>query len=211
MTIDFTTKQNRRLLGNELQITNETHTIGIVGVSTHLLVDLYPQVKLIEIPLLENPSSVVVYQGATLYTETTILPQINQYVVDYAHGYITFHTGADTLPCTISYKGRGSEVDAIDINDVQAAVNSGGGGGASTASNIGSGTGLYAQQIASDLQFKSLTTHVRADSDIALPAITNTSTAVVIPVEKYHTWVGTQAQYNALGVYDANTVYHVTP
>lgn len=110
MSFNFTTKVNAKTLVNPDIIVNEAHTAQ--------LGDTF--VKLIEVPA---PGSVSI-PG---YSETTSpVPALNQFMVDYATGYLTFNSSQFFAPTTlqVSYTGLGSIVDAVDINAVQDAINS---------------------------------------------------------------------------------------
>ena len=112
MTIAYRTKFNQRALGSEIAIVGEIHTVGIVGVSTAIA----NTVKLVEVPL----QGTVIIPG---YTETTGSPSTAlQFVVDYIGGYLTFHPFANGVGVSVSYSGRGSEVDAVDVNEIQIPV-----------------------------------------------------------------------------------------
>lgn len=114
--IPYTPKIDERPIGQELLITNETHTVGIIGVST---VDAN-MVKLIEVPLQSTPTSTVSIPG---YAETTNpVPGVGFFYVDYVNGYITFNSSANGLVVQVTYYGRGSEIDAVDINELQEPV-----------------------------------------------------------------------------------------
>lgn len=107
MTVSFTQKVNQRAAGAEATISNEAHTVSLVTPFT---------VKLLEVPLQDAPSTVIV-PG---YTETTsVIPLAGQFYVKYSTGYLTFHSSAAGALVYVSYEGRGSIVDAQDINDVQ--------------------------------------------------------------------------------------------
>ena len=116
MSINYSQKQNERSIGQELPISSEPHTVGIVGVST-----VEPNmVKLIEVPLQSSPSSTVIIPG---YSETTNpVPGNGQFYVDYINGYLTFNPSANGNHITVSYYGRGSEIDSVDINELQEPV-----------------------------------------------------------------------------------------
>ena len=110
--IPYSTKVNRRPIGNEVLITAETHVIGIVGVSTVMA----NTVKLIEVPRQDIVSSIVI-PG---YSETTNpSPGTGEFYVDYINGYLTFNASANGNTVQVTYYGKGSEVDAVDINEVQ--------------------------------------------------------------------------------------------
>lgn len=111
MPISYTTKVNQRTLGNELLIVNETHTIGTTGLNT----TTPNQIRTIEVPKQESPSSVVI-PG---YTEVSTTPGTNEFKVDYGNGRITFHASQNGNTVFVTYKGRGSVVDAEDVNELQ--------------------------------------------------------------------------------------------
>jgi hypothetical protein len=114
--INYTSKQNKRVLGSELHIILEPHIVGIVGVNTVLA----NMIKLVEVPRQDTPTSSVLVLG---YTETTTpTPGSGQFYVDYVNGYITFNASANGLPVNATYWGRGSEVDAVDVDELQGPV-----------------------------------------------------------------------------------------
>lgn len=116
MPINYNAKVNERAIGQELLITNETHTVGIVGVST---VDPN-MIKLNEVPLQSTPTSTVSIPG---YAETTNpVPGVGFFFVDYINGYVTFNPTAEGFVVQATYYGRGSEIDAVDINELQEPV-----------------------------------------------------------------------------------------
>jgi hypothetical protein len=183
MSINYTQKQNKRPVGQELYITSEPHVVGVLGVNTpsqstyfnitqvvddtHLVVNstsgmssgnsilqgsastlivtvtdathlvvtstlgfyvgvafllttVPTMIKLVEVPRQDTPVSSVMVPG---YTETTSpTPGSGQFYVDYVNGYITFNANATGLSVTVSYYGRGSEIDAIDVDELQQAV-----------------------------------------------------------------------------------------
>lgn len=118
MPTNFSTKVNKRIVGTEELIINEIHTI--TSSSPY-------QVKLIEIPLLESPSSVICEvnngMGYAPRTETTTTVIAGTFKVDYSTGYVTFNSADSGFLARITYYGRGSIVDATDINSVQTAIN----------------------------------------------------------------------------------------
>lgn len=114
MSISYTAKVNKRALGAELLITNEGHTVGISGVSTVTA----NQTKLKEVPLQETPSSVVIAG----YTEVTSTPGNLQFKVDYTTGVITFNSAQNGNSVSVTYKGRGSFINAIDVNEIQTPI-----------------------------------------------------------------------------------------
>lgn len=110
MPTTFTTKVNKRVPGNELTITGESHTVSLSSPY---------QIKLIEVPLQEDPSTVTI----SGYTETTnSTPSSGQFHAKYTTGYITFHSSAAGNIVSVNYKGRGSIVDSTDVNSLQTAV-----------------------------------------------------------------------------------------
>lgn len=114
MTIAYSTKVNQRVLGTEPVIASESHIVGITGVNTS-----EPDfIKLIEVPLQDSPSSIAI----SGFTEVTTIPGTNEFLVDYANGRIQFHTSRNGQLVSVTYKGRGSVVDAVDINELQAPV-----------------------------------------------------------------------------------------
>lgn len=111
MTILYQSRTNQRPLGSELQIFNEQHIIGITGVDT----TSPDQVRLIEVPLKETPSSVAI-PGLS---EVETAPGTNEFQVDYENGRITFNVIKNGDTVFVTYKGRGSLIDAEDINELQ--------------------------------------------------------------------------------------------
>lgn len=114
MSIPYIAKSNQRTLGNELLIVNELHTIGITGLNTVTA----NQIRLIEVPKQEIPSSVAI-PG---FTEVTTAPGTNEFKVDYGNGRITFNAVQNGNTVFVTYKGRGSVVDAEDVNEIQQAL-----------------------------------------------------------------------------------------
>lgn len=112
MTILYDTKINQRAVGFESLVLGETHIVGIMGIG----IVYSGKIKLTEVPLKESPSSISI-PG---YVETTTSsPSATEFFVDYTLGYITFNTTQDGNTVNVTYKGRGSEVDAVDVNEVQ--------------------------------------------------------------------------------------------
>lgn len=111
MSISYTQKINKRTIGSEVLIINELHIVGTTGLNT----SSPNYIRLIEVPLQENPSTVVI-PG---YTETTGTPGLTQYQVDYTSGRILFDASHNGNTVFVTYKGRGSEEDGEDINEVQ--------------------------------------------------------------------------------------------
>lgn len=111
MPIAYTTKINQRAIGAELLIVNETHVVGTTAVAT----TSSGQIRLIEVPLQESPSSVAI-PG---FTEVTGTPGTNEFKVDYTNGRITFNVSRNGDTVFVTYKGRGSIIDAEDINELQ--------------------------------------------------------------------------------------------
>lgn len=104
MTFSFTTKENKRAVGQELPIADEPHVVSLV----------FPYVvKLIEVPLQGS----VVVPGFSLTTSTS--PGVGQVSVNYQTGYLIFNASAAGDSVLVSYYGRGSIVDALDVNDLQ--------------------------------------------------------------------------------------------
>jgi hypothetical protein len=111
MPISYISKVNQRTLGSELLIVNEIHTIGITGLNT-----IIPnQIRLIEVPKQEIPSTVII-PG---FTEVTTAPGTNEFKVDYGNGRIIFNASQNGNTVFVTYKGRGSVVDAEDVNELQ--------------------------------------------------------------------------------------------
>lgn len=117
MSIAYTKKHNKRAVGNEVVISNEQHLIGISGVFT----STPNMTRLVEVPLMESPSSVII-PG---YTEVPLdgpAPLSFQFAVDYSLGYITFNPLQNGNTIFATYKGRGSEIDAQDVDELQTPV-----------------------------------------------------------------------------------------
>lgn len=112
MSIPYSSKVNKRLIGQSLLITGEPHTVGIVGVFT-----VSPNyIKLVEVPAYSSPSTIAI-PG---YNETTnSSPAATEFYVNYTTGYILFNVLADGSSVSVTYYGRGSEIDAVDINEMQ--------------------------------------------------------------------------------------------
>lgn len=110
MPIPYSQKTNARSLGQELSIVNEPHVVGILGVATVLA----NMVKLIEVP---SQNFAITIPGYSVTTNPT--PGNGQFYVDYINGYLTFNPTANGNNVQISYYGRGSEVDSVDIDEVQ--------------------------------------------------------------------------------------------
>ena len=106
-------------------VTDATHlvvtsTLGFsVGVA-FLLTTIPTMVKLVEVPRQDTPTSTVMVPGFTETTSPT--PGNGQFYVDYVNGYITFNISATGVPVTVSYWGRGSEIDGIDVDELQQPV-----------------------------------------------------------------------------------------
>lgn len=117
MTIPYQPKVNARPVGLEQLINNEAHVIGITGVAT-----ASPNtVRLIEVPVHDAPSTVII-PG---YTEIpTGSPSSSQFLVNYANGRILFNSSQSGFTVFVTYKGRGSEVDAEDVNELQGPLGS---------------------------------------------------------------------------------------
>lgn len=110
MPISFIPKINKRLIGEELSIVNEIHTIPAVAPYT---------IKLVEVPLQEDPSTVSATVNLVPVAETNFNILAGQYKVDYSTGRITFHSSAAGGTARVSYKGRGSIIAAEDVNELQ--------------------------------------------------------------------------------------------
>lgn len=105
--VTFTTKENKRAFGAELDIINEPWTVPSSSPFT---------VKLIEVPYPDSPSSVSI-PG---FVETTSSsPGIGKFYVNYSSGYLTFNSADADTPVFVSYRGRGSIVDAVDVDTIQ--------------------------------------------------------------------------------------------
>jgi hypothetical protein len=111
MPIAYISKSNQRTLGSELSIVNEVHIIGTTALNT----STPDQIRLVEVPLQESPSSIAI-PG---FTEVSTVPGTLEYKVDYANGRITFHSTQNGNTVFVTYKGRGSEVDGEDVNEIQ--------------------------------------------------------------------------------------------
>lgn len=110
MPISFIPKVNKRTVGEELSIIDELHTIP--AVSPYVI-------KLVEVPLQEDPTSVSVTVNLVPFTETDTNIFAGEFKVDYSIGTITFHSSAASGTARVTYKGRGSIVAAEDINELQ--------------------------------------------------------------------------------------------
>src|SRR5690242_14386464 len=110
MSIPYSTKVNERLISQP--ITNESHTVGIVGVSTYAS----SQIRLIEVP--EGPAPNVTITGiGGPYNEILVgTPTGGQFIVDYSTGAITFASTQNGNAVLVSYQGTGSEISAEDVN-----------------------------------------------------------------------------------------------
>jgi hypothetical protein len=109
----WTVKHDGRGLGDEVAITAEAHVVGE---------DLPGYVLLVEVPLQEAPSTVVITAGGIPMTEVTTDPLVGQFKVTYAGslmGGIVFNGADYGLAILVDYKGRGSNVFARDINQLQ--------------------------------------------------------------------------------------------
>lgn len=111
MTIAYIDKVNQRVIGSELLIVNEAHIIGTTAVAT----SSPNTIRLYEVPLQESPSSVAI-PG---FTEVLGSPGTLEYRVDYTNGRITFNATQNGNTVFVTYKGRGSIIDAEDINEIQ--------------------------------------------------------------------------------------------
>lgn len=112
----FTTKVNKRPIGQELLITNEQWTIPSVAPFV---------IRTVEVPLL-NPAN---NEDVTIpgFTRVSVLnnntPGVGNFYVNFSDGRITFDSSAAGQTVLVTYYGLGSEVDADDINGVQNAIN----------------------------------------------------------------------------------------
>lgn len=111
MPIPYVAKVNKRTIGSEVLIVNELHVVGITSLNTVIA----NYIRLIEVPLQETPSTVIV-PG---FTETTLTPGTTEFRVDFTSGRIEFNPVNNGSTVFVTYKGRGSVVDAEDINEVQ--------------------------------------------------------------------------------------------
>lgn len=114
MSINYTALVNERLVG--ATITNEPHTIGIVGVATVALGFIH----LVEVPQAPSPLSTVSIPGYTEITSGT--PTGTQFLVNYTTGVIAFNTSQDGNSILVSYIGLGSEFAAENVNELQEPV-----------------------------------------------------------------------------------------
>ena len=114
MSINYVDKQNKRSIGLELPIFNEQHIVGTTGIFT----TTSGEIRLIEVPLQESPSTVAI-PG---YTEVITAPGTNEFNVDYTSGRITFNVSENGTTVFVTYKGKGSIIDAEDINELQIPV-----------------------------------------------------------------------------------------
>lgn len=110
MPISFDLKINKRLIGEELSIVNEIHTIPASAPYS---------IKLIEVPLQETISSVSATVNLVPVVETNFNILTGQFKVDYSTGRITFHSTAAGGTARVTYKGRGSIIAAEDVNELQ--------------------------------------------------------------------------------------------
>jgi hypothetical protein len=93
-------------------VTNEVHTIGIVGTQTYAT----GTIRLVQVP--QGPAPAVHITG---YVEiTTGTPVGNQFLVNYTTGGVTFNPSLNGTVVTVSsYQGLGSEIAAEDVNELQ--------------------------------------------------------------------------------------------
>ena len=106
-TPSFSPKVNKRPAGFEELISNEPHTVPVS----------FPYViRLIEVPNYNPPVETISIPG---YEMTTASPGPGQFQVNLIDGRITFHSSAAGADVVVTYFGLGSEVDALDINEVQ--------------------------------------------------------------------------------------------
>jgi hypothetical protein len=116
--IPYTAKVNERAIGQS--ISNEQHTIGIVGVATYASL----QIALIEVPQGPAPAVTITGTGGP-YNEVTFFPTLGgQFQVNYTTGIITFAPGQNGEVVFVDYIGLGSEIAAQDVNEVQEPLNS---------------------------------------------------------------------------------------
>ena len=114
MSVLYIDKQNKRVIGFELAIFNEQHVVGTTGIFTST-----PDfIRLIEVPLQESPSTVAI-PG---FSEVTTTPGTNEFRVDYTSGRIEFHSSKNSTTVFVTYKGKGSIIDAEDVNELQTPV-----------------------------------------------------------------------------------------
>lgn len=113
----FTVKANKRLLGSEVHIIAEAHTVP--AVSPYV-------VKLAEIPLGGDPVRAIAidcYGFGALVEVNVNTPENGFFYVDYAAGYLYFNSAQYGSSITVDYYGTGSIVAAEDMNLVQSAIN----------------------------------------------------------------------------------------
>lgn len=118
MSIPYSTKVNERLISQP--ITNESHTVGIVGVSTYAS----SQIRLIEVPQGPAPAVTVTGVGGPYNEILTGTPTGGQFLVDYLTGAVTFSSTQNGNVVLVSYDGTGSEISAEDVNELQLPVSS---------------------------------------------------------------------------------------
>lgn len=81
-------------------------------------------IRLVECPEKDSPSTVAI----PTFTEVTSIPTaINQFLVDYVNGNITFYATPALIGTvvTVSYKGLGSILQAADVNNVTSSISGG--------------------------------------------------------------------------------------
>ena len=113
MSIPYTTKVNDRLISQP--ISNEQHTIGIVGVGTYAS----SQIRLIEVPEGPAPALTITGTGGPYNEILSGTPTGGQFLVNYPTGTVTFASTQNGNVVYVSYNGTGSEVAAEDINELQ--------------------------------------------------------------------------------------------
>ena len=118
MSIPYSTKVNERTIGQS--ITNETHVVGIVGVSTYTS----STIRLVEVPQGPGPAVTIDGTGGPYNEILTGTPTGGEYIVDYDTGAITFSISQNGNTVYASYTGTGSEISAEDVNELQAPVSS---------------------------------------------------------------------------------------
>ncbi|MGH7974972.1 MAG: hypothetical protein ACREBR_05575 [bacterium] len=118
MSIPYSTKVNERTVGQP--ITNESHVVGIVGVSTYAS----STIRTIEVPQGPGPAVTITGSGGPYHEILTGTPTGGAFLVSYDTGAITFSTSQNGNTVLVSYTGTGSEISAEDVNELQAPVSS---------------------------------------------------------------------------------------
>jgi hypothetical protein len=116
MPINYTLKVNERAIPQA--ITNEAHTVGIVGVFTVAS----GEIRLIEVPQGPAPAVTITGSGGPYNEITSGSPTGGQFLVNYSTGVVTFSTAQNGNSVLASYTGLGSEIAAEDINELEIPV-----------------------------------------------------------------------------------------